>query len=140
MSPRTRRGLGVWASFLLAAALVPASVLAAPSGRAISQESPGASPAASGAPETPAGSPVTGGTLVFGEWQAASTLQPFFTTKPHGTGLGLAIVAKRVAEIGGELKLVSPANRGRGTRFEMKLWPAVVRRRRSQSEGHESKV
>src|SRR3954454_17576927 len=63
MSPRTRRGLGVWASFLLAAALVPASVLAAPSGRAISQESP----AASGAPETPAGSPVTGGTLVFGE-------------------------------------------------------------------------
>jgi signal transduction histidine kinase len=67
-------------------------------------------------------------------------LQPFFTTKPHGTGLGLAIVAKRVAEIGGELKLVSPANRGRGTRFEMKLWPAVVRRRRSQSEGHESKV
>jgi len=44
-------------------------------------------------------------------------LQPFFTTKPQGTGLGLAIVARRVAEFGGRLDWVSPANNGQGTRF-----------------------
>jgi len=70
MSPRTRRGLGILASFVLAGAIVPASVVAAPSARTINQEG-------SSAPE---GSPAPGGTLVFGEWQAASTLQPFFTT------------------------------------------------------------
>jgi len=55
-------------------------------------------------------------------------LEPFFTTKPQGTGLGLAIVAKRVSELGGDLKFVSPVNEGRGTRFEFRLWPACVRR------------
>jgi signal transduction histidine kinase len=55
-------------------------------------------------------------------------LEPFFTTKPQGTGLGLAIVAKRVSELGGDLRLVSPVNEGRGTRFEFRLWPACVRR------------
>jgi signal transduction histidine kinase len=44
-------------------------------------------------------------------------LQPFFTTKSQGTGLGLAIVTRRVAEFGGRLDWVSPANNGQGTRF-----------------------
>jgi len=48
-------------------------------------------------------------------------LQPFFTTKSQGTGLGLAIVARRVAECDGELALRSPAQGGRGTRFEISL-------------------
>jgi two-component system, NtrC family, sensor histidine kinase HydH len=48
-------------------------------------------------------------------------LQPFFTTKPQGTGLGLAIVARRVAECSGKLHWISPANDGRGTRFEISL-------------------
>jgi len=61
-------------------------------------------------------------------------LQPFFTTKPQGTGLGLAVVAKRVAELSGELKVVSPLRAGRGTRFEVKIWPAIVRRDRVRPE------
>ena len=48
-------------------------------------------------------------------------LQPFFTTKTQGTGLGLAIVARRVAEFGGRLEWKSPANDGKGTRFEVTL-------------------
>lgn len=48
-------------------------------------------------------------------------LEPFFTTKSHGTGLGLAIVAKRITEFRGKLELISPANRGKGTRFEVAL-------------------
>ena len=48
-------------------------------------------------------------------------LQPFFTTKPQGTGLGLAIVARRVFEAGGELHWQSPAESGRGARFEVIL-------------------
>lgn len=48
-------------------------------------------------------------------------LQPFFTTKTQGTGLGLAIVARRVAEFGGRLEWKSPANNGKGTRFEVTL-------------------
>lgn len=55
-------------------------------------------------------------------------LEPFFTTKAHGTGLGLAIVAKRIAELSGELRIVSPVNGTRGTRFEVKLWPKAMRR------------
>jgi signal transduction histidine kinase len=47
--------------------------------------------------------------------------EPFFTTKQRGTGLGLAIVARRVRELGGEIKVVSPVNAGRGTRFELQL-------------------
>jgi signal transduction histidine kinase len=61
-------------------------------------------------------------------------LQPFFTTKPHGTGLGLAIVAKRVAELGGELRVASPVKDGRGTRFELKLWPAFMQRGSGRAE------
>ena len=61
-------------------------------------------------------------------------LQPFFTTKPQGTGLGLAVVVKRVSELGGELKMLSPVTGGRGTRFEVKLWPAAVRRGRARVE------
>jgi two-component system sensor histidine kinase HydH len=61
-------------------------------------------------------------------------LRPFFTTKANGTGLGLAIVAKRVAELGGELKIVSPVRGGRGTRFEVKIWPAAVRRGNARAE------
>lgn len=48
-------------------------------------------------------------------------LQPFFTTKSQGTGLGLAIVQRRVTEMGGELKLISPFLAGKGTRFEVRL-------------------
>jgi len=55
-------------------------------------------------------------------------LQPFFTTKAQGTGLGLAIVARRVAELGGELKMTSPVREGKGTRFEMTLVPEFLRR------------
>lgn len=44
-------------------------------------------------------------------------LQPFFTTKAKGTGLGLAIVVKRVSEFSGELKCISPAKDGGGTKF-----------------------
>jgi len=76
MSLRAHRGLGILASFVLAATIVPTSVLAAPSARAISQESP----AASGAPESPAGTPIPGGTIVMAEWQPTSNLHPFFTT------------------------------------------------------------
>ena len=62
-------------------------------------------------------------------------MQPFFTTKPQGTGLGLAIVAKRVSEMGGELKVISPVNGGRGTRFELKLWPASIQSARLRAKG-----
>ncbi|HKV24054.1 MAG TPA: ATP-binding protein [Candidatus Acidoferrum sp.] len=55
-------------------------------------------------------------------------LEPFFTTKAQGTGLGLAIVAKRVAELGGELRVVSPVENGRGTKFEVRIWPAALQR------------
>lgn len=51
----------------------------------------------------------------------AKIFTPFFTTKQRGTGLGLAIVARRVRELGGELKLVSPTETGRGARFELAL-------------------
>jgi len=45
--------------------------------------------------------------------------EPFFTTRQRGTGLGLAIVARRLAEIGGSIKLTSPLAENRGTRFEL---------------------
>jgi signal transduction histidine kinase len=47
--------------------------------------------------------------------------EPFFTTKTRGTGLGLAIVARRIREMGGTIVLVSPADDGRGARFEIAL-------------------
>ncbi len=46
---------------------------------------------------------------------------PFFTTKQRGTGLGLAIVARRVRELNGEIKVVSPVSAGRGTQFKLRL-------------------
>ncbi len=48
-------------------------------------------------------------------------LQPFFTTKPRGTGLGLAIVARRLEEIGGALRVESPMQEQRGSRFTASL-------------------
>src|SRR5262249_18039019 len=48
-------------------------------------------------------------------------LEPFFTTKQRGTGLGLAIVARRVRELDGTIKVVSPIIDGRGTRFDLIL-------------------
>jgi signal transduction histidine kinase len=47
--------------------------------------------------------------------------EPFFTTKQRGTGLGLAIVARRVRELGGEIKLASYPSEALGTRFEVTL-------------------
>ena len=47
--------------------------------------------------------------------------EPFFTTKQRGTGLGLAIVARRVREMGGTISVESPAEDGRGARFELVL-------------------
>ncbi len=47
--------------------------------------------------------------------------EPFFTTKQRGTGLGLAIVARRMRELGGSIKVVSPLDDGHGTRFDLIL-------------------
>jgi signal transduction histidine kinase len=47
--------------------------------------------------------------------------EPFFTTKQRGTGLGLAIVMRRVRELDGTIRLVSPVADGGGTRFELTL-------------------
>jgi signal transduction histidine kinase len=47
--------------------------------------------------------------------------EPFFTTKQRGTGLGLSIVARRVRELDGTIKVISPAVNGRGTRFDLFL-------------------
>jgi signal transduction histidine kinase len=47
--------------------------------------------------------------------------EPFFTTKQRGTGLGLAIVRKNVQHFGGEIRVESPSEGGRGTRIEVTL-------------------
>jgi signal transduction histidine kinase len=44
---------------------------------------------------------------------------PFFTTKQRGTGLGLAIVSRRLAELNGSIKVTSPLDGVRGTRFDL---------------------
>lgn len=49
--------------------------------------------------------------------------EPFFTTKQRGTGLGLAIVSRRLAELDGSIKVTSPLDQGRGTRFDLHLAP-----------------
>lgn len=49
----------------------------------------------------------------------AKVFEPFFTTKQRGTGLGLAIVARRIHELGGEIKLTSPVADGQGTKFDL---------------------
>ena len=48
--------------------------------------------------------------------------QPFFSTKAGGTGLGLPTTRRIIEELGGDIRVVS--ERGRGTRFTMKL-PAL---------------
>ncbi len=47
----------------------------------------------------------------------ARIFEPFFTTKQRGTGLGLAIVARRVRELGGDIRLESALAANRGARF-----------------------
>ena len=47
--------------------------------------------------------------------------EPFFTTKQRGTGLGLAIVRKNVQHFGGEIRVESPSEGGRGTRVEVTM-------------------
>ncbi|HYM00206.1 MAG TPA: ATP-binding protein, partial [Blastocatellia bacterium] len=47
--------------------------------------------------------------------------EPFYTTRPKGTGLGLAIVSRRVSELGGSVRVLSPAFDGFGTRFVVTL-------------------
>ncbi|HWX40421.1 MAG TPA: ATP-binding protein [Blastocatellia bacterium] len=47
--------------------------------------------------------------------------EPFYTTRQQGTGLGLAIVQRRVAELGGSLKLISPVSDGGGTCFTLTI-------------------
>jgi len=50
--------------------------------------------------------------------------EPFFTTKDEGTGLGLYITARRVRELGGEIRCDSA--RGEGTSFAVQLPLASV--------------
>jgi signal transduction histidine kinase len=47
--------------------------------------------------------------------------EPFYTTKQKGTGLGLAIVKRNVEELGGEIRVESPIDNGRGTRMTVVL-------------------
>ena len=47
--------------------------------------------------------------------------EPFFTTKLRGTGLGLAIVDRRLAEVGGRLRLESPLGPNGGTRASVDI-------------------
>jgi signal transduction histidine kinase len=49
----------------------------------------------------------------------ARIFDPFFTTKQRGTGLGLAIVSRRLAELNGSIKVTSPLDGNRGTRFDL---------------------
>ena len=52
---------------------------------------------------------------------ARRIFEPFFTTKQRGTGLGLAIVSRRLAELDGSIKLTSPVDGEKGTRFDLHL-------------------
>jgi two-component system sensor histidine kinase HydH len=51
----------------------------------------------------------------------ARIFEPFYTTKQKGTGLGLAIVKRNVQELGGEIRVDSPVQNGRGTRMTVTL-------------------
>jgi signal transduction histidine kinase len=51
--------------------------------------------------------------------------EPFFTTKLRGTGLGLAIVDRRLAEVGGRLRLESPLGPNGGTRATVDIVEAA---------------
>lgn len=53
----------------------------------------------------------------------AKIFEPFFTTKRRGTGLGLTIVRKNVRQLGGDIRVESPAAEGKGTRFVIVLPP-----------------
>ncbi len=47
--------------------------------------------------------------------------EPFYTTKQKGAGLGLSIVRKNVRQLGGEIRVASPIENGRGARVEVVL-------------------
>jgi signal transduction histidine kinase len=47
--------------------------------------------------------------------------EAFYTTRQQGTGLGLAIVQRRVAELGGSLKLISPVSDEGGACFTLTI-------------------
>lgn len=47
--------------------------------------------------------------------------EPFFTTRQRGTGLGLAIVERRLADLGGTLRIESPLRNGGGTRMSAEV-------------------
>lgn len=63
--------------------------------------------------------------------------EPFYSTKSRGTGLGLAIVQRRVVELGGSIQLICPFERGRGTRFELKLPVSVADTSEKSSNRHQ---
>jgi signal transduction histidine kinase len=50
---------------------------------------------------------------------SSQVFEPFFTTKQTGTGLGLYIVARRVRELGGQIKLCNQPDQG--TMFQIQL-------------------
>jgi signal transduction histidine kinase len=52
--------------------------------------------------------------------------EPFFTTRKQGTGLGLAIVKKNLDQLGGTIRVQSPAMNGRGSAFHVTI-PATLR-------------
>lgn len=55
--------------------------------------------------------------------QQGQVFDPFFTTKEpgEGTGLGLSLVYSIVEGMGGRIRLQSPLQQGRGTRFTLTL-------------------
>jgi signal transduction histidine kinase len=63
---------------------------------------------------------------------AAKAFRPFFSTRSGGSGLGLPTARKIVEAHGGSIKLQS--ERGRGTKFTIRL-PAPAGRGRESEEG-----
>jgi signal transduction histidine kinase len=58
---------------------------------------------------------------------------PFFTTREEGTGMGLAVTYQIVKGHGGRIEAISPAARGKGTRFM--LW--LPAKKKEGKEGNE---